>query len=132
MGYEFVWIFPEGDEVGRCSPLVHAESLQVKSLPIAVATNHWESMMSGGWIMASNNQVPGGRVFRSQEGTQVWEKMGRFLNKTVSRYNENLQVSFVRDDMSRGRKRGPDEDEEGRKRQRQEFSFGGVEPGSWD
>jgi hypothetical protein len=107
-------------------------SLQMKQKPIAVAKTDWEAMMQGGWIMTPTKPVPGGRVFRAQEGNHVWGELGKFLVKTVGRYNEAVQKELVSEDKGKGRKRRPDDDAEGRENKRREFSFGGIAVGDWD
>lgn len=105
--------------------------LQVKSIPLASSALHWESMMNGGWIMTSNQQVPGGRVFRSQEGVNVWGMLGKFLATTVARYGEKTQTLVASQAESRGQKRKPDDDAEGREAKRAELSFAGIKTMKW-
>jgi len=122
-----------GKNAQKAAPYSSAKPpcLQVKSLPLASAAIHWESMMQGGWMMANTNPVPGGRVFRSQEGVNVWKSLGVFLNKTVTRYSERIQKELVDEGRKiAGKKRGPDDDD-GRDAKRREFSFQGLQVENW-
>jgi hypothetical protein len=110
---------------------VKPSHLQVRSIPLATAATNWESMMNGGWVMLADKPIQGARVFRTQEGIELWKDLGLFLGKTVARYGAKVQRQLEKEvSETAGRKRGPDDDG-GRETKRQEVTFKGLDVTEW-